>query len=186
MVIFLRRCHYLWLAICILICCSRPRFLKKTSSFWLLLRKDLSASYTHCKVMKFLFPSLVSFAPCLKLLKTIEVIIAGYENSSRLHSSDGLGWRTWRNVLINSCSAKGRWYWGNWGYWGNKHVRTRDMRSDCRRVRRKTLYTDRTEQQEEEDQHDSPFENFLLTREAGKRTSTHPLSSYPLHCSRLF
>jgi hypothetical protein len=130
--------------------------------------------------MKFVFPSLVSFAPCLKLLKTIEVIIAGYENSSRLHSSDGLGWRTWRNVLINSCSAKGRWYWGNcgywgnWGYWGNKHVRTRDVRWDCRRVRRKTLYTDRTEQQEEEDQHDSPFEKFSFDKRGRKKNLHSP------------
>jgi hypothetical protein len=58
--------------------------------------------------MKFLFPSLVSFARRLKLLKMRGVIIAGYENSSRLHSSDGLRWRTWRIVLINSCSAKGK------------------------------------------------------------------------------
>ena len=128
----------------------------------MLLPRDLSALYTHCKVMKFLFPSLVSLVLCLKLLKTREVIIAGYENSSRLHSSDGLGRQTWRIFLINSCSAKGRWYWGS------KQVRARDMRSGCRQVRRKTLYTDRTEQQEAEDEHDSPFENSLLTREEGK------------------
>lgn len=50
------------------------------------------------------------------------------------------------------------------------------MRSGCRQVRRKTPYTDRTEQQEAEDEHDSPFENSLLTREQGKEP---PLTRSP-------
>jgi len=115
--------------------------------------------------MKFLFSSLVSLVRCLKLLKTREVIIAGYENSSRLHSSDGLGRRTWRIFLINSCSAKGRWYWGNKQVRAGRHgIRAADKSVG----RRCTLYTDRTVQQEAEDEHDSPFENSLLTREEGK------------------
>jgi hypothetical protein len=123
--------------------------------------------------MKFLFSSLVSLARCLKLLKMREVIIVGYENSSRLHSSEGLGWWTWRIVLINSCSAKGRWYWGN------KQVRAKgggfglqpSPKEDAVYRQNWTVRGRSTRQ---------PLWKFSFDKRGRKRTSTHPLSSTPL------